>query len=124
MPSDIRNLESLRALRVERHVTPTSSGSTVISYTKDLGEGPVLWLVHGYPQSAYMYAHAFCHVFIVLLIVSSSWRHVILSNGSLVPLFFLTRSSDYPPTAGQDILVRSRGACSHPPLPPHLSDHY
>jgi hypothetical protein len=26
----------------------------VISYASDLGEGPVLWLVHGYPQSAYM----------------------------------------------------------------------
>jgi hypothetical protein len=54
MSSDTKNLESLRALRVERHVTPTSSGSTVISYASDLGEGPVLWLVHGYPQSAYM----------------------------------------------------------------------
>jgi hypothetical protein len=54
MSSDMKNLESLRALRVERHVTPTSSGSTVISYASDLGEGPVLWLVHGYPQSAYM----------------------------------------------------------------------
>lgn len=56
MSSDIKNLESLYALHVKRNVTPTSSGSTVVSYTKDLGNGSVLWLVHGYPQSAYMYA--------------------------------------------------------------------
>ncbi|THY44367.1 alpha/beta hydrolase [Aureobasidium pullulans] len=54
MSAEIRNLESLSALAVERHVSTTPSGSTVISYAKDLGEGPVLWLVHGYPQSAYM----------------------------------------------------------------------
>ena len=90
MSSDTRNLESLPSLRVERHVTPTSSGSTVISYTKDLGEGPVLWLVHGYPQSAYMYVHTFDHVIPILLTFASSWRHVILSNGSPIPLFFLT----------------------------------
>lgn len=56
MSAEIKNLESLSALAVERHVSTTPSGSTVISYAKDLGEGPVLWLVHGYPQSAYMYA--------------------------------------------------------------------
>ncbi|KAI5205287.1 alpha/beta hydrolase [Aureobasidium subglaciale] len=54
MLADTRNLETLSALSVERHVSTTASGSTVISYAKDLGEGPVLWLVHGYPQSAYM----------------------------------------------------------------------
>jgi hypothetical protein len=53
-PDSTTSLESLRPLRVERHSTPTSSGSTVVSYASDLGEGPVLWLVHGYPQSAYM----------------------------------------------------------------------
>jgi hypothetical protein len=53
-PDSTTSLESLRALRVERHSTPTSSGSTVVSYANDLGEGPVLWLIHGYPQSAYM----------------------------------------------------------------------
>lgn len=57
-PDSTTSLESLRALRVERHVTPTSSGSTVVSYANDLGEGlPVLWLVHGYPQSAYIWRH-------------------------------------------------------------------
>lgn len=40
---------------LKRQETPTSSGSTVVSYNHDLGSGPVLWLVHGYPQSAYMY---------------------------------------------------------------------
>lgn len=62
----------------------------MISYTKDLGEGPVLWLVHGYPQSAYMYVQASSHVISVLLTFSSSWRHVIPLNGSPIPLFFLT----------------------------------
>ncbi|KAI4726677.1 alpha/beta hydrolase [Aureobasidium sp. EXF-10728] len=58
MSSEIKSLESLPDLHVKRHVfSPTSSGSTVVSYTKDLGEGPVLWLVHGYPQSAYIPFH-------------------------------------------------------------------
>ncbi|KEQ90918.1 hypothetical protein AUEXF2481DRAFT_44653 [Aureobasidium subglaciale EXF-2481] len=57
MLADTRNLETLSALSVERHVSTTASGSTVISYAKDLGEGPVLWLVHGYPQSAYIWRH-------------------------------------------------------------------
>ncbi|KAG2161328.1 hypothetical protein VTO58DRAFT_110190 [Aureobasidium pullulans] len=57
MSAEIRNLESLSALAVERHVSTTPSGSTVTSYAKDLGEGPVLWLVHGYPQSAYIWRH-------------------------------------------------------------------
>lgn len=39
---------------LKRHETTTSSG-IIVSYDHDLGEGPVLWLVHGYPQSAYMY---------------------------------------------------------------------
>ena len=40
---------------LERHVTPTSSGSEVVSYTSDLKNGgPILTLIHGYPQSAYM----------------------------------------------------------------------
>lgn len=37
--------------------TTTESGSTVVSYTHDLGQGPVLWLVHGYPQSAFIFRH-------------------------------------------------------------------
>ncbi|KAG9562993.1 alpha/beta hydrolase, partial [Aureobasidium melanogenum] len=57
MSTEIKNLEGLHNLHVKRDVTPTSSGSTVVSYAKDLGEGPVLWLVHGYPQSAYIWRH-------------------------------------------------------------------
>ncbi|KAH0123190.1 hypothetical protein KCU67_g17874, partial [Aureobasidium melanogenum] len=57
MSTGIKNLEGLHNLHVKRNVTPTSSGSTVVSYAKDLGHGPVLWLVHGYPQSAYIWRH-------------------------------------------------------------------
>ncbi len=42
---------------LRRHVTPTESGSEVVSYVSDLGKDtPVLTLIHGYPQSAFMYA--------------------------------------------------------------------
>ncbi|KAH9827749.1 Fluoroacetate dehalogenase [Teratosphaeria destructans] len=37
--------------------TPVSSGGTVQSYTHDTASGPVLALVHGYPQTAYMWRH-------------------------------------------------------------------
>lgn len=38
--------------------TPTSSGSTVCSYTSDLGPNTsVLTLIHGYPQSAFIWRH-------------------------------------------------------------------
>lgn len=40
---------------LQRNVMPTSSGSVVVSYTSDLGNGgPILTLIHGYPQSALM----------------------------------------------------------------------
>jgi len=39
---------------LQRNVTPTASGSTLVSYTSDLGTGPILTLIHGYPQSAFM----------------------------------------------------------------------
>ncbi|KAK5659481.1 hypothetical protein OQA88_682 [Cercophora sp. LCS_1] len=42
---------------LQRNVTPTPSGSTVISYTSDLGTGPILTLIHGYPQSAFIWRH-------------------------------------------------------------------
>lgn len=35
--------------------TSKVSGCTVRSYIHDHGKGPVLAMVHGYPQSAYMY---------------------------------------------------------------------
>lgn len=39
---------------LKRNSTPTSSGSTVVSYTSDLGaDKPILTLIHGYPQSSY-----------------------------------------------------------------------
>ncbi|KAK5136912.1 hypothetical protein LTR08_001419 [Meristemomyces frigidus] len=39
------------------HSTKTSSGCVVKSYSHDTGSGPILCLVHGYPQSAYMWRH-------------------------------------------------------------------
>jgi len=42
---------------LKRNSTKTPSGSTVVSYTHDTGKGPVLWLVHGYPQSAFIWRH-------------------------------------------------------------------
>lgn len=39
---------------LQRQETPTGSGSTVVSYSSDLGKGPILILVHGYPQSSFM----------------------------------------------------------------------
>lgn len=52
---DTVNLSTLHSY-LKRQSTSTTQGGTVVSYTNDLGHGPVLWLVHGYPQSAYMYA--------------------------------------------------------------------
>lgn len=41
---------------LKRNVTDTSSGSRVVSYMSDLGpDVPILTLIHGYPQSAFMY---------------------------------------------------------------------
>jgi hypothetical protein len=43
---------------LKRVVTPTASGSDVVSYISDLGpDTPVLTLIHGYPQSAFMYVY-------------------------------------------------------------------
>ncbi|KAK4445911.1 alpha/beta hydrolase [Podospora aff. communis PSN243] len=42
---------------LQRNVTPTSSASTVVSYTSNLGHGPILTLIHGYPQSALIWRH-------------------------------------------------------------------
>ncbi|KAK3490074.1 Alpha/Beta hydrolase protein [Neurospora crassa] len=43
---------------LQRNVTPTASGSEVVSYTSDLGNGgPILTLVHGYPQSSLIWRH-------------------------------------------------------------------
>ena len=40
---------------LERNFTPTESGSIICSYSKKvLGHGPIVILIHGYPQSAYM----------------------------------------------------------------------
>jgi hypothetical protein len=47
-----------------------------------------------------------CLLFLDLLTLSSSWRHVILMLTSLDSLFLLTLSSDYPSIAGQNISVR------------------
>ena len=43
-----------KQLSLKHNVTDTSLGSSLHSYTSDLGPGsPVLTLIHGYPQSAY-----------------------------------------------------------------------
>ncbi|KAK0849858.1 hypothetical protein LTS02_013419 [Friedmanniomyces endolithicus] len=42
---------------LKQHDTKVSSGGTVRAYSHDTGSGPVLCLVHGYPQSAYMWRH-------------------------------------------------------------------
>ena len=42
---------------LKRHEVETSAGSTVVSYSHDTGDGPVLWLLHGYPQSAFIWRH-------------------------------------------------------------------
>ncbi|ERF68841.1 hypothetical protein EPUS_04493 [Endocarpon pusillum Z07020] len=41
---------------LQQELTPTSSGSTICSYSYPKGkEDPIAVLIHGYPQSAYMY---------------------------------------------------------------------
>jgi hypothetical protein len=41
--------------QLQRNVTRTVSGGRVVSYKSDLGDGgPIVTLVHGYPQSAFM----------------------------------------------------------------------
>ncbi|KAK4541013.1 hypothetical protein LTR36_008382 [Oleoguttula mirabilis] len=42
---------------LQAHETKASSGGIVKSYSHDTGSGPVLCMVHGYPQSAYMWRH-------------------------------------------------------------------
>lgn len=42
---------------LKRSATPTSSGSTVVSYTSDRGTGPILTFIHGYPQSAFIWRY-------------------------------------------------------------------
>ncbi|KAK5122125.1 hypothetical protein LTR85_004371 [Meristemomyces frigidus] len=42
---------------LQAHETKISSGGIVKSYSHDTGSGPVLCMVHGYPQSAYMWRH-------------------------------------------------------------------
>ncbi|KAF2160963.1 hypothetical protein M409DRAFT_70047 [Zasmidium cellare ATCC 36951] len=56
---------------LQENDTKVSSGGTVKSYSHDLGSGPVLCVVHGWPQSAYM------------------WRHVIASWKDSISLFIV-----------------------------------
>lgn len=47
---------------LQRNVSPTTSGSQLVSYSSDLGTGdPIVVLIHGYPQSAFMYAYPTIH---------------------------------------------------------------
>lgn len=44
--------------QLRQHCIPTTSGSTVVCYTSDLGNnGPILTLIHGYPQSSFTWRH-------------------------------------------------------------------
>lgn len=47
-------LYTLHSSVLKQDETQTSSGCKVVSYSHDTGAGPVLCMVHGYPQSAYM----------------------------------------------------------------------
>ena len=52
MPLETRNFFPA----LQRKVTPTTSGSQLVSYSSDLGASkPIVVLIHGYPQSAFMY---------------------------------------------------------------------
>lgn len=52
--ADVKNVYP----KLKQQLTQTSSGSTVCSYTSDLGDnGPILTLIHGYPQSAFIWRH-------------------------------------------------------------------
>ncbi|KAK4553901.1 hypothetical protein LTR86_009076 [Recurvomyces mirabilis] len=42
---------------LKQHDSKVSSGGTVRAYSHDTGSGPVLCLVHGWPQSAFMWRH-------------------------------------------------------------------
>lgn len=42
---------------LQEQATKVSSGGTVKSFSHDHGSGPVLCMVHGYPQSSYMWRH-------------------------------------------------------------------
>ena len=48
-----KTLKTLHSFLTEND-TKTSSGTTVRSYSHDNGDGVVLCMVHGYPQSSYM----------------------------------------------------------------------
>ncbi|CAK1360898.1 Fluoroacetate dehalogenase [Cercospora beticola] len=50
------NLSSLHPF-LSKNETAVSSGGSVISYSHDLGSGPILVMVHGWPQTSYMWRH-------------------------------------------------------------------
>ncbi len=55
-PSSVTKMVDLKSLlpQLNKTFTETSSGSTVCSYTSNIGgDGPILTLIHGYPQSAF-----------------------------------------------------------------------
>lgn len=51
-----QSLKSLHAF-LQENTTQVSSGGKVVSYSHDHGSGPVLCMVHGWPQSSYMWRH-------------------------------------------------------------------
>lgn len=56
-PLEFDKMVDLKSLhpQLDKSFTETASGSTVCSYTSDIGgDGPILTLIHGYPQSAFM----------------------------------------------------------------------
>ncbi|PNS19291.1 hypothetical protein CAC42_2468 [Sphaceloma murrayae] len=42
---------------LKRNETAVESCPKVVSYTHDTGSGPILFLIHGYPQSAFIWRH-------------------------------------------------------------------
>ncbi|EME47432.1 hypothetical protein DOTSEDRAFT_146063 [Dothistroma septosporum NZE10] len=51
-----QTIQTLHSFLHEKH-SKVSSGGTVKSYSHDLGSGLVLCVVHGWPQSSYMWRH-------------------------------------------------------------------
>ena len=44
---------------LKQNDTKASSGGTVRSYSHDHGSGPILCMVHGYPESSFMFVPPF-----------------------------------------------------------------
>ena len=81
---------------LQRNVSPTTSGSQLVSYSSDLATGdPIVVLIHGYPQSAFAYVYLpnTSYRFVMLCCYTNtvfsfpSWRHIIPALAPKVSLF-------------------------------------